>query len=67
MLTLFNDLRYALRQLRKTPGMAAACDPDSGFRDRREHGDLYGDRKCSAAAVALCAFRSAGLHRFRGR
>ena len=41
--TLWQDLRFGLRQLRRSPGFTAAVTVMLGAGHRREHGDLQSD------------------------
>jgi hypothetical protein len=61
-MNVLHDLRYALRQLRRAPGLDHARYSDAGPRRRRKYGDVCCDRKCAAAAAAVRSLRSIGLH-----
>ena len=50
--TAVRDLKYALRTLRRTPGLHNCCRADAGAGDWREHRDLHAPRPGSAAPAA---------------
>ncbi len=51
MMTLVQDLRYALRTALRRPWLFADCDRDAGARHRGEHRVLH-DRECRPARAA---------------
>ena len=53
METLFKDVLYALRTLRKTPRLHLRRVADARAGDRRQHGDLLGRRRRPAPPSAL--------------
>jgi hypothetical protein len=53
MSSLLQDLRFAIRQLRKNPGFAITTMFDAGARHRRDHGDVQPDQQRPAASAAV--------------
>ena len=51
--TSSRDMRYAVRQLCKTPGFTDGRDPDAGARHRRHQRDLQRRQRRAAAAAAI--------------
>ena len=58
--TVWQDLHFALRQLRRSPGFTLTAVLDAGAGDRRERGDLCVCRCCADQAAALSGPDAAG-------
>ena len=65
--TIWNDLRYAVRALGRTPGFTVIDRADAGAGDRREQRDFQRDSGGAAAAAAVRAARPDRAHLFQQR
>ena len=59
---MMTDFRFALRQLRKTPGFTAARHPDAGARHRAQHLDLQPDQRSLPPWLAVRGARRRPSH-----
>ena len=57
--TLIQDVKYALRHMRRSPGLRRGRDPDARLRHRRQHRDVQRAQRVDDQAAADSGSRRA--------